>query len=253
MEAEAIEQIKALVRMATPKVIDRLPNQSKGQTLLFDLAAMAYDTVEVKVDESLQFEDFDSLMASVNPSATFWVSQDQACWSHGFDRATLPLKLSEQIQMLTALEKHSPEQKQEALCHSLRTAFREMVIPETLAGTLASITWKINEDGKSAVQQGSRSLGRSIEARVENRDNIPDTIVFTVPIWATGGRTPCSITAKIVADLMVNPQTQTIRITPVAGSTQKAIQEAVRQLHTIACETLPDMAGCYIGKPTELK
>lgn len=146
------------------------------------------------------------------------------------DLAHLGLSLSKPMATLLSWDQTTYRHKQDQASVFLRTLFRDCVIPDTLASTIANISWAINEKGESAIGHGTRSVGRSLEAKLEGRTAIPEVVVFKVPMWHENTSELGGVIARVSCVLDVDPQSQTVAFIPVTGSIQENIARAERDL-----------------------
>jgi hypothetical protein len=229
--------IKAVADLATqaarPNIVE-IPGGSKGEYLLWNPAANRYETCDRAADKLDVFLSLPTLAAyaaahEVGIGGSFWYSRAGVTYvssTSGLDRGTLPLTLSAPIKQLAEWSRSHERMKQETAALKLRTLFAGATVPGDLLTIVSGIAWKIDEAGKSAVGNGARSVGRGIEARIENRDKLPDVVVFNVPVWENGGPLVTSIGAKVRCVLDADPSTQTFLFVPEAGAVEAAIGEA---------------------------
>ncbi len=134
------------------------------------------------------------------------------------DLATLGLKKSKQMLQLEAWDRQRTGMEQKALVPILRTTFREQTTPGNALSSLERVTWKIGEDGNAEVGQRSRSVGKSIEAKLEGRNDLPDVIVFKVPAWDSSDFQYEMVVSCV---LEIDPLAQTFFLTPFPGMIEK--------------------------------
>lgn len=151
------------------------------------------------------------------------------------DRATVELLPSEAYEMLS---KFGSFLKQEDLIFLLKTTFRGMFDPSSLLDTVSYITWASGDKGRSVQGQSSRSVGREIEASMDGRTNLPELVLFTIPMWRSGGEDVLAVTATFPCVLEANPTTQMFRLLPIKSEMDKTLFSAHEALERIIVSAL---------------
>lgn len=263
MHPDSFKQIVGLAQEAKRREILQVPGESRGRFYLWNEADNKYEPLSKVRDLDDQFLSLPTLAdyaAYRQASALwgFWYSRTGVIFDwEDFDFATLSLNLSPQIQKLAEWEKSHRPLKQDQAVLALRTIFPGMTTPSDLLAIVSNVQFKIDEQGRAVTGQGTRSVGRAMEARLENRDRIPDLVVFSVPVWENGGNLITSIKADVICALDADPTNQTFLFIPLAGSVERAIGVGEDALRGILEAQLARAFGeqkpppIYHGTPTQ--
>lgn len=147
------------------------------------------------------------------------------------------------------------------LCQKLQSAPRVMAPREAvkmlrlelasqdhhMVAALSKIDFLRKGSGKSVVGHGSESLGRTVEAIVQQADDIPTTFVVTVAIWTNGGLAPYA--EQITFGIHLDPQAETVEIRALPDQVELARARALERLADEIREQLGGEIPVYIGKP----
>lgn len=98
---------------------------------------------------------------------------------------------------------------------------------ELLLQSVRSIDFARAATGTSRTEHGHETLGRTVEARVQQADKVPESIRVTVPFWAPGGPT-CDVT--IVVGVHLNAEGQVIELQLLPDQIAAAEAAAARAL-----------------------
>lgn len=138
------------------------------------------------------------------------------------DTLTMPLKLHPQFAFVKTMK---GQQQQKQIVRWLRHDLAGCV-PEGLVSIFRVLEFKRSNDGSSRTEHGRESLGRSVEAAVNNAENIPETFNLTVPVldiaFSTAEPIRCSVDIDVAAG--------TIAIDPVPGQLEQAMRNAIENI-----------------------
>lgn len=101
------------------------------------------------------------------------------------ERVTVPLQDSARFRLACSLQKPQSFQPKEAV-KLLRYEFHDGGV-EAVAEALSHVDFERTSAGRSHVEHGKESLGRAVEAKVQQAENIPKTFSVEMPIWTTAG------------------------------------------------------------------
>lgn len=99
--------------------------------------------------------------------------------------------------------------------------------------------------GKSDVKHGRETLGKSVEAVVQQADEVPESFVVTVPIWSTPG---CGWTAQIEFGIYLDVEKQQVELRVLSDQCADARNGALWQLRKSIAEACPDVP-VFMGAP----
>lgn len=239
MDLPTLNRLVELVTHAHRPTVVEVPGESRRECLVFDPAENRYVAREKRIDEDRRFLSLPTLADYAKAAVSAFVAGDHSFWVartgvvldlEDGDAATLPLTLSAPLRQLAEWSANPTPLKQERAVLLLRTLFPGAATPGDLLKVVSGIDWKVNEAGKSVVGNGQRSVGKLIEAKLENREKIPDTVIFRVPVWETGGELVTGIEAQVWCVLDTNPSTQTFLFVPEAGAVEDAIGRGEAEL-----------------------
>jgi len=98
----------------------------------------------------------------------------------------VPLEESQRFQLCKRLEAQPLVADPKSIVRLLKTSFL-VGTHEHVTLALSNITFERTSTGKTEVKHGKESLGRSVEAAVQQAENVPEEFTITVPIWTTSG------------------------------------------------------------------
>lgn len=159
------------------------------------------------------------------------------------DVATLPLAKSAPFTRLEALAKAKAAITQRDVIRLLRHDLRNAGV-ENVLSAMKRLDFKRTNDGKSHIEHGRESLGRSVEAAVNSAEAIPEFFLATVPVYTTPG---ADFHKTIYCTLEIDVATERFVVLPDEDSVVKAIQDAQADLHESLVESLG--IPVYYGQP----
>jgi hypothetical protein len=96
-------------------------------------------------------------------------------------------------------------------------------VPEGLASRFRVLEFQRKNDGSSRLEHGRESLGKSVEAVVNNAENIPESFNISVPVFDLELSTVEPITVSVDIDMAAG----TIAIDVVPGQLEMAKRNAI--------------------------
>lgn len=100
---------------------------------------------------------------------------------------------------------------------------------DTVITALRRVDFKRSSDGSSVVEHGRESLGRSVEAAVQQADQIPEEFRVSVPVYAKPGLLDLS-TVSVRCGVYLDVVSEAVRIKPLADELESAQQAALGRL-----------------------
>jgi hypothetical protein len=120
----------------------------------------------------------------------------------------------------------------------LRYGLHDTGIEAVVAG-LRRIDWSRSSTGTSVVEHGRESLGRSVEAAIQQADKIPEEFAVRVPAFLNQGFR--DFTALVRCGVYVDLEVQQIAITPLADELEWAMNAIQNQIHEALVAALPNV------------
>ncbi len=197
----------------------------------------------------------DLLTVCANPMATkpevFHDSSGIVIHLDGDDRrdmVCMGLVESERFTALRDLQFGDPMTQQEAI-RMLRFRLHGTGVDKVIAA-LRRIDMTRRSDGRSVVEHGRESLGRSVESAVQNADQIPDAFQVSTPVFINPGLadlTMVTVLCGVFIDLACTPVR--IEIKPLADEIPNALARAQEAIGTSLGRELPRGTPIFHGKP----
>jgi hypothetical protein len=123
--------------------------------------------------------------------------------------------------------KGRPSYKQADFVRLLRITFAGCLGPAgNLLEIVRKIQFRVNQAGRSEVQHGKASIGKSLEAELTGAGALPEEVVFQVPIFESGFQD----LEMVGCALEVDPQTETFQLIPYPRSIEEALSVAEERL-----------------------
>ena len=118
-----------------------------------------------------------------------------------------------------------------ALVLALRFEFAGCV-DESLETVFSRIDFERKSSGRRTVEHGNESLGRSVEANVQQRDDVPRSITMKFKLFRNGGLTDISAEVKVGVYIDVDAEKIVLHVMPdemanVRNRAQVKIQQAL--------------------------
>lgn len=159
------------------------------------------------------------------------------------DVAVLTLEQSAAFKKLSCLVKAIP-MTQRDLIRLLRHDFRNCGV-EFVLSAVKRLDFKRSNDGRSHIEHGKESLGRSVEAQVNSAEAIPEFFNVTIPVYSTRG---ADFHKTVYCTLEIDPQNERFLVLPDEDSLKGAINDVQEELHELLESELGDIP-VYFGNP----
>ena len=145
-----------------------------------------------------------------------------------FDRVSLELGVSPQVESLQQLENTQVWKDQKGLLRFLRHDMADCLgQSDGIIATVRAVKFYVNQSGEATRSQGKASIGNKIEAELTGAGALPEYIVFSVPVFANPQVT---IMQNIGCSLDVDEMAQKFCIQPVPMAIEQAISAAEVEL-----------------------
>lgn len=244
MLAEFIDRIAALAKDANAVQIGVVP-QLPGQ-------------VYVRHGDKLEWRDEPPLrrhhvIRSLQDFATFVIGEaemtaPQVFHSHkevvcvldagdGRERVTLPLAMTERFQTILAMragQKFTPP----AAVNFLRFDLHG-VGTDRLVAALRRVDFTRKGLGAFTTEHGKETLGRQVEAAVQNAEDVPDVIDADFPVYSNDGLK--SVRVPIQIGVYLDVQADAVVLRPLADEIANAVENAQWQLHKLLVEAMGEI------------
>lgn len=145
---------------------------------------------------------------------------------NGHRRTTLSLRMSEQFLMVRGTSLSAVDQKK--LDWILRTVFKDQISPEGFAHSIRQLKFSDDSKGTSTVSHGRESMGVSIEREVSGANEIPEEILFTIPVYEGVFWQGDQFFARIRCAVHIDAENRKFTIRPLSGEISKALADARR-------------------------
>lgn len=140
-------------------------------------------------------------------------------------REVVTCGLAHTEQFTTLLDLLSPTQLQPRQAIKLLRFDLHGANTEGVVQALRRVDFLRTSEGKSSVEHGKESLGRSVEAAVQQADSIPDRFTMTVPIWLG-----FPYTATVACGCYLDLETERVELRVLADEIGRAVERAVKEL-----------------------
>lgn len=217
---KALEYFAKLARDSAPR-IHQIPGDPRGSYLVIDGdgGVMHHEPSLGPHDHEAYVLDTVVDVARRWKATDIWYSRAEVTAAVGKDVVTMTLAPSPQMKTiagwgsLVALG-------QADFIRLLRTIFPGMVAPNTLLGQVRRLDFKKAEEYQSQIEAGKISVSRKATAEAVGGDQMPETVVFTVPVFANSSLR--GVTAKVEVALDIDTTGERFNLAPVAGQIELA-------------------------------
>jgi hypothetical protein len=252
MIREAIEKIADLVRGAN--AIQVVDSQKLRTVFVKDkdepMDAHEYPampragTIESLTDFCLVAKD-----AEVAPRPEVWHSSQGLTLlcdrDDRHERLVMPLQMSERFSLLWKLASGA-SYSTSGIVSLLRYELHSAGL-DSLVARLRKVNFERKGTGERTVEHGRESFGKSVEAQIQGRDDIPDEFAVEVPVYVTGGLRSAT-TARVRVGLEIDVEKEQFRVRTLADeieetliTAQLAIGDALR--NTLDCPVYHGVPG----------
>lgn len=153
------------------------------------------------------------------------------------DRVGLNFTTSARFQLLTNLQSPRAFQPKDAvkmLRLELHGGRHQSVID-----ALSNIDFQRTNAGKSNVAHGRETLGRSVEAVIQQADKVPQLFTIETPLWSTQGFNGYG--TSIAIGVHLDPEQGTVELRVLSDEIMRATNECVNAVVTALRESMPDV------------
>lgn len=153
------------------------------------------------------------------------------------DRLQLTLARTARFQLLSSLlqpRAFQPKDAVKMLRLELHGGRHQSVID-----ALSNIDFQRTNSGKTAVSHGKETLGRSVEASIQQADKVPQQFLVETPIWSTQGFTGYG--TSIAIGVHLDPEQGTVELRVLSDEIVRATNECVNAVVASLREALPNI------------
>lgn len=118
---------------------------------------------------------------------------------------------------------------------------------EHVIQALSRIDFTRNSAGKSHVEHGRETLGRSVEAAVQQADNVPKSFTVGVPLWTTSGFTRYGVTVEF--GVFLDLDTSTVELRVLSDEIERVRNLALTAVAKDISEALGGKVPVFMGSP----
>ena len=206
-------------------------------------------------DRDHRIEGFDDLVAllrdpSIAPAPEVYVGEAEilAFLDHHsrVDSVTVPLPPSKRMQLLASLEaspkQFEPRQLVKLLRLELHGGHHDHMIQ-----SLSRLNFTRTSTGHSHVDHGRESLGRAVEAAVQQAENVAPRFQVIAPLWTTHGFQKYQATVECGVDLL--PEAQAVELRVLSDEITRARNQGRVALAADLTAALGEGARVFLGSP----
>lgn len=160
------------------------------------------------------------------------------------ERVTMPLHRTQRFKTLEQLQQprqYSVKDAVKLLRYNLHDGTAASVV-----AALSRIDFTRKSDGGAAVDHGKESLGRRVEAHVQQADQVPEVFEVTVPLYSTPGLK--SFRPNVRVGVYLDLEDEAIELRVLADEISSAVDEVQAGIHKAFVEALPDVP-VFHGQP----
>lgn len=159
------------------------------------------------------------------------------------ERATLPLTESVRFRLCQEIERQPRAFAPRDLVRFLRQSLYG--VNDQLIQKLSRLDFTRTSTGKTDVKHGRETLGRSVEAVVQQAEDVPETFAVLVPIWTTPG---CPWARSIEFGIYLDVEKSAVELSVLSDSCTSARNGALADLRNAISEACPDVP-VFMGAP----
>ena len=255
MLAEFLDRVVGLARSS-----DRVERVESGDPRVLLLRTPGGELVERSIDPPLrdwEVADFDSLIQVIQEQAdpVVFVGDDsvEVLLDEDDRRERCSLSLSATSRWNEVLRLECEERRfgpRDAVrwlrfqMHSMGDGLAK------LGAALSRIDFERKSSGQHVSEHGRESLGRSVEARVQKPEEVPESVVMRVPIWTTGGLE--DVVQAVRLGVFIDSEEEKVGVRVLADETDAALARARRVVAQRILAALGEDANVpvLLGEPT---
>lgn len=212
-----------------------------------------HDAPPADRDPSLRgFDDLVALLqdSTIAPAPEVYVGPE--CVTAYLDRndrhqrADVNLHWSKRFTKCVELEKAPAKMQPKEAVKMLRLELHGGNVDHVIQA-LSRIDFVRTSAGKTDVAHGRESLGKSVEAKVQQADTVPQSFTLGVPVWATHGFSRYSVQVEFGVYLDTDAQVVELRV--LSDETERVVGLAMSAAAADLRAALGDNVPVFIGKP----
>jgi len=251
MLAEFLQKLTELTERAYKPVVVKEHGLRRRMLLAANGAVQSYDLPAP--DRAHKLVGLDDLIAAINDKAICpapEVYHYGACVDVLLDReerdqrVSMALRLSERFSILMQM-RTAVGLEPKAAIRFLRQSLGDSA-PVHVITALRQIDFTRTSAGKSHVEHGKESLGRSVEAAVQQADKVPEDFVVRVPVYTNPGAGAFLVEVRVMLYLDLEGQQVVLQTMP--DELEKAHQVAQARLHEALVANCPKGTPVFYGQ-----
>lgn len=154
------------------------------------------------------------------------------------ERLTLEPAMSERFELLVGLSGKRGGMSQRDALRMLRLQLNGTGVG-AVETALRRLTFQRRSDGGGSIEHGRESLGRSVEAEVQQADSIPTEFTVTTPVWVNPGmRSLTSVPVQV--GVFLDLEAETVELRPLADEVAGGLLRAQQLVASGLREALDD-------------
>lgn len=159
------------------------------------------------------------------------------------ERVTMPLTESARFRLCQDIERQPRAYAPRDLVRFLRQTL--WGVDASVIQSLSRIDFTRTSTGKTDVRHGRETLGRTVEAVVQQAEQVPESFTVSVPIWTTPG---CAWQRSIEFGIYLDVEKGAVELSVLSDSCTTARNGALSDLRNAIEESCPN-APVFMGAP----
>ena len=158
---------------------------------------------------------------------------------------TVPLAPSKRWQLVESLQQPKVMQPKDAV-KMLRLDLHGGNVAHVIQA-LSRIDFTRSSAGRTNVEHGRESLGRSVEAAVQQAESVPQQFTLAVPVWSTAGFSRFGV--QVEFGLFLDLEAQAVELRVLADEVERARNLALAAVVGELRAQLPAGTPVFLGRP----
>lgn len=159
------------------------------------------------------------------------------------ERLTMPLTESARFKLCQDIERQPRAYAPRDLVRFLRQTL--WGVDASVIQSLSRIDFTRTSTGKTDVRHGRETLGRTVEAVVQQAEQVPESFTVSVPIWTTPG---CYWSRPIEFSIYLDVEKGAVELSVLSDSCTAARNGALSELRNALAEDLGEVP-VFMGAP----
>lgn len=158
------------------------------------------------------------------------------------DTVTFPLTLSERFRKLQKLAAEKPAMQQDRFVKLLRL---ELGVDPLIIAKFRKLDWEAGDKGTSDVRHGDTRLAKSVIAKVQGIEELPEELVISVPVYQQTGERDLY---DVRCDIEIDARNQQFQLVPKPDELERVLDLAQASIRERLSDELKGV-DVYYGRP----